>query len=88
MGTNLRQRSDGGLDFVDDATSKVMASVGGTTYRNIKVAVVPFTGSGTEPSRRTVEGERARGDVVAIDWRGWWRLWGSHGDGRGRSERM
>lgn len=44
MGTNIRQRDDGGMDFVDDASGKVMATVGGSRNRAVKVAKVDFAG--------------------------------------------
>lgn len=43
MGTNLRQRADGGIDFVQDSDSAVVQSIGGG-YRGIKVAKVALTG--------------------------------------------
>jgi len=43
MGTNLRQRNDGGVDLVDDASAVPVASFGGI-YRGIKVAKVALAG--------------------------------------------
>lgn len=42
MGTEIRQRSDGGIDFVQDSTSEAVASIGGS-YRAEKVAKVALT---------------------------------------------
>lgn len=44
MGTNTRQTADGGLAFVDDASSSEMFKVGGTANRNVKVAKVVIAG--------------------------------------------
>jgi len=43
MGTNIRQRSDGGLDFVEDSTASVVQSLGGG-FKAIKVAKVALAG--------------------------------------------
>lgn len=43
MGTNIRQRSDGGLDFVEDSTASVVQSIGGG-FKAIKVAKVALAG--------------------------------------------
>lgn len=43
MGTNIRQRSDGGLDFVEDSTASVVHSLGGG-FKAIKVAKVALAG--------------------------------------------
>lgn len=44
MGTNLVQRDDGGVGFVEDATSSEIAKIGGTRNRNMKVAKVALAG--------------------------------------------
>ncbi|MES2148598.1 MAG: hypothetical protein V4508_02285 [Pseudomonadota bacterium] len=44
MGTNAIQRGDGGLAFVDDASSSEMLKVGGSGNRNMKVAKVALAG--------------------------------------------
>lgn len=44
MGTNLVQRDDGGLAFVDDASSSEIGKIGGTRSRNYKVAKAAITG--------------------------------------------
>ena len=43
MGTNLRQRNDGGVDLVEDSTASVVASFGGG-YKATKVAKVTLAG--------------------------------------------
>lgn len=43
MGMNTRQRSDGGVDWVSDATSEAVQSIGGA-YRAIKVVKVALKG--------------------------------------------
>lgn len=43
MGTNIRQRSDGGLDFVEDSSASVVQSFGGG-FKAIKVAKVALAG--------------------------------------------
>lgn len=44
MGTNIKQRDDGGVAFIDDASSSEMFKIGGTNNRNIKVAKVALAG--------------------------------------------
>lgn len=44
MGTNLVQRSDGGVAFVDDATASEVHRFGGTGFRGFKIAKVAITG--------------------------------------------
>lgn len=44
MGTNTIQNADGGLEFVDDASSSKMFKVGGTGNRNMKIAKVALAG--------------------------------------------
>jgi len=44
MGTNLVQRNDGGVAFVEDATASEVLKVGGTGHRNCKIAKVAITG--------------------------------------------
>lgn len=44
MGTNITQRDDGGMAFVDDASASEILKVGGTGSRNMKVAKVRLTG--------------------------------------------
>lgn len=44
MGTNSRQASDGGLEFVDDSTASVIGKVGGVNNRNVKIAKVTMSG--------------------------------------------
>lgn len=44
MGTNLVQRDDGGVAFVDDATSSEIGKIGGTRNRDYKIAKVAITG--------------------------------------------
>lgn len=44
MGTNLIQKDDGGVAFVDDASASVMAKIGGTGHRNEKIAKVAIAG--------------------------------------------
>ena len=43
MGTNIRQRADGGLDLVQDSDSQAVATIGGA-YKAIKVAKVAIAG--------------------------------------------
>ncbi len=43
MGTNIRQRADGGLDLVQDSDSQAVATIGGG-YKAIKVAKVAIAG--------------------------------------------
>lgn len=43
MGTQLKQRGDGGIDFVQDSDSAVVHSIGGI-YRGVKVAKVALAG--------------------------------------------
>lgn len=43
MGTNIRQRADGGLDFVQDSDSQAVQTIGGG-YKAIKVAKVALAG--------------------------------------------
>ena len=43
MGTNLRQRNDGGVDLVEDSTASVVATFGGG-YKATKVAKVALAG--------------------------------------------
>ena len=43
MGTQLRQRPDGGIGFVTDSTAEEVASFGGT-FRGLKVAKVAIAG--------------------------------------------
>lgn len=43
MGTNSIQSADGGMSFVDDASSSEIFKVGGTGNRNIKIAKVALT---------------------------------------------
>lgn len=45
MGTNTKQRDDGGVAFVDDASSSEMFKVGGTGSRNGKIARMLVTGN-------------------------------------------
>lgn len=45
MGTNSRQTADGGLAFVDDASSTEMFKIGGTGNRNLKIAKVALVGT-------------------------------------------
>jgi hypothetical protein len=44
MGTNLIQRSDGGVAFVEDASASEVLKVGGTGSRNYKIAKVALAG--------------------------------------------
>lgn len=44
MGTNTVQRDDGGVDFVQDADAKVVASIGGA-YRSVKVLEIDIAGT-------------------------------------------
>lgn len=44
MGTNLVQRSDGGLAFVEDASASEIHRIGGTGFRAHKLAKVPIVG--------------------------------------------
>lgn len=44
MGTNTIQTADGGVEFVDDASSSKIFKVGGTGNRNLKIAKVPLAG--------------------------------------------
>lgn len=44
MGTNVTQRDDGGIAFVDDASASEWFKVGGTKNRNVKVAKVSMPG--------------------------------------------
>lgn len=43
MGTNITQRGDGGMAFVDDSSSSEIAKIGGTANRNVKIAKVALT---------------------------------------------
>jgi len=43
MGTQIRQRADGGVEFVEDSTSSVPLAVGGG-YKAVKVAKVALAG--------------------------------------------
>ena len=43
MGTNIIQRGDGGVGFVEDGSSTEVATIGGTGYRGMKIAKVPLT---------------------------------------------
>lgn len=42
MGTNVRQRADGGIDLVQDSTAESVMTIGGA-YRGVKVAKVALT---------------------------------------------
>lgn len=44
MGTNMVQRDDGGVAFVEDATASEILKVGGTGSRNYKIAKVALAG--------------------------------------------
>lgn len=44
MGTNAVQRADGGMAFVDDASSSEFDKIGGTGNRNMKIAKVLLAG--------------------------------------------
>jgi hypothetical protein len=43
MGTQIRQRADGGVEFVEDSTSSVPLAIGGG-YKAVKVAKVALAG--------------------------------------------
>jgi len=43
MGTQIRQRADGGVEFVEDSTSSVPLAIGGG-YKGVKVAKVALAG--------------------------------------------
>jgi hypothetical protein len=43
MGTNIIQRGDGGIGFVEGSSSTEVGTLGGTNYRGLKIAKVPLT---------------------------------------------
>lgn len=66
MGTNIRQRADGGVGFVTDNTSEEVASFGGI-YRGIKVAKVAIAGVASTSGGGLFSWANPEGQSIIID---------------------
>ena len=66
MGTQLRQRPDGGVGFVTDSTSEEVASFGGI-YRGLKVAKVAIAGVAATTGGALFSWANPEGQTIIID---------------------
>jgi len=66
MGTNLRQRADGGIGFVTDSTSEEVQSFGGI-YRGWKVAKVALAGVAATTGGALFSWANPEGQTIIID---------------------
>jgi len=68
MGTNTVQKDDGGLAFVDDASASVIAKIGGTGNRNVKIAKVPLAGVAATTGGALFSWANPENVAIIIDW--------------------
>lgn len=66
MGTNIRQRADGGVGLVTDATSEEVASFGGI-FRGWKVAKVAIAGVAATTGGALFSWANPEGQTIIID---------------------
>jgi len=66
MGTNIRQRADGGVGLVTDATSEEVASFGGI-FRGYKVAKVAIAGVAATTGGALFSWANPEGQTIIID---------------------
>lgn len=66
MGTNLRQRADGGVDFVQDSTAEVVQSIGGI-YRGMKIAKIALAGVAATTGGALFAWANPEGQTIIID---------------------
>ena len=66
MGTNLRQRADGGVDFVQDSNAEVVGSIGGI-YRSVKVAKIALAGVAATTGGALFSWANPEGQTIIID---------------------
>lgn len=67
MGTNLVQRSDGGVAFVEDDTASEIFKVGGTGSANMKVAKVALTATASTSGGAILSWANPENSAIIID---------------------
>lgn len=67
MGTNIVQRSDGGLAFVEDDTASEIFKVGGTGAANMKVAKVALTATASTSGGAILSWANPENSAIIID---------------------